>query len=157
MSTLPDLASLPARPPSEVEWEELLVRLEIAPRALAIAVEETPPADPDVARVLRSGVRRERELRAALEAMHAGGEASPPAGPEPAAEADAGELLAELARLRSRNFAFVQRRGVDVWEWRVEGGPLGGTTAYQLLRATMRSDREMLERIRRARTGRAAC
>lgn len=154
-STLPELASLPARPPSEVEWEELLVRLEIAPRALAIPVEETPAADPDVISALRSGVQRERELRAALEAMHAGRQVPPPAQPEPAA--DVGELLEELTRLRARNFAFVQRRGVEVWGWRAEGGPFGGATAYQILQAVVRGDREMLERVRRARTRGAAC
>lgn len=156
MSFHADLASLPERPPSEVEWEELLVRLEIAPRALAIAVEETPPADPGVINALRSGVQREWELRAVLEAMYAGRETSPPAGPEPAAETGPAELLEEFARLRARNFAFVQRRGVDVWGWRAEGGPFGGATAYQLLLDTMRNDRTLLERIRRAR-GRAAC
>ena len=38
-----------ARPLSEVEWEELLVRYELTPRALRVALDDGDPAGPRVA------------------------------------------------------------------------------------------------------------
>ena len=37
------LDAYPQRPPSEVEWEELLVKYEITPRALRLAAEDAGP------------------------------------------------------------------------------------------------------------------
>jgi hypothetical protein len=37
----------PAAPPSEVEWEELLVRYELTPRALRAALEDLEDGDAD--------------------------------------------------------------------------------------------------------------
>ena len=43
-----DTRDLPERPPSEVEWEELLVKLDIAPRALRVAVDDAGGDTPAV-------------------------------------------------------------------------------------------------------------
>src|SRR5699024_5415795 len=44
----------PLRPPSEVEWEERLVRLEIAPRARPLAAEDARAADPALVALLQA-------------------------------------------------------------------------------------------------------
>ena len=142
---------LPARPPSEVEWEDLLVRVEIAPRALRVAVEDAGD-DPRVADVLVRGVRAETALQRMLEAIVDGREV--------AGSADAGELpgdpaalLAEYARLRMRSFVMVQRRGLNVWDWTVRGGPYDGATAYQLFQAAAQMDGMLLSAVRQAARG----
>lgn len=152
-----DPRTLPARPPSEVEWEDLLVRLEIMPRALRVAVEDAPPDSAAVAGALRAGVRAEAALQGMLEAMVDGRDVSADAGP--GAEAMPGDpraLLAEYARLRMRSFVMVQRRGLNVWDWTVRGGPFGGATAYQLFQAAARSDGELLAAVRAAGRGERA-
>ena len=40
-----DLLKLPARPESEVEWEDLLVRLELMPKALRVELEHPGRAE----------------------------------------------------------------------------------------------------------------
>ncbi|HYR12300.1 MAG TPA: hypothetical protein VEQ60_31220 [Longimicrobium sp.] len=153
-----DPRTLPARPPSEVEWEDLLVRLEIMPRALRVAIEDAPADAPALTQALRDGVRAEAALQAMLEAMVDGRElaADAPAGPE-AMPGDAQALLAEYARLRTRSFVMVQRRGLNVWDWRVRGGPYDGATAYQLFQAAARTDGMLLAAVRGAgREGAAA-
>lgn len=144
-----DPRALPARPPSEVEWEELLVRLEIAPRALRIAVDEAPADDPAVRDALLTGLMAELVLQATVEAMVEGREAPDGAGMEDA-RADAGELLGRFAQLRARTFAMVQRRGLNVWEWTARGGAWPGATAYQVLQAAARSDGRLLDAVRGA-------
>ena len=51
-----------------------------------------------------------------------------------------------FAGLRARTFAMVQRRGLDVWDWRVEGDG----TVYQLLRWLAEHDASLLTRLRAA-------
>jgi hypothetical protein len=60
---------------------------------------------------------------------------------------DARWLADRFAAVRARNFAMVQRRGVDVWEW---AGELDGlrVTVYQLLSWLMRSDAALLAALR---------
>ncbi|HEX5726048.1 MAG TPA: hypothetical protein VFX98_11320, partial [Longimicrobiaceae bacterium] len=65
-------ASLPARPPSAAEWEELLVRLEIAPRAARLALEDAGARAGALRGPLLHLVRRERWLARALEALRDG-------------------------------------------------------------------------------------
>jgi N-acetylmuramic acid 6-phosphate etherase len=146
------LAAYPERPPSEVEWEELLQRVELAPRALRFAVDDAAPGAPGVMEALRHAFAWEVRLRAALEAMTGQPPAALPAemadGPR-----DAEEAVLWIARLRARNFAMVQRRGLEVWGWRAADGPLGGLTAYQLLSGTVARDRETLDGVRAARRG----
>ena len=58
--------------------------------------------------------------------------------------------------MRARNFAMVQRRGVDVWEW---AGELDGVrvTVYQLLSWLMRRDAEALAALRSPAPAVGAC
>lgn len=144
-----DPRTLPARPPSEVEWEDLLVRVEIASRALRIAVEDAPADHPGVVPALQRGVRAERALQDTLLAIIDGREAPDGAGTEEMS-ADPAALVAEYARLRGRSFVMVQRRGLNVWDWTVRGGPHDGATAYQLFQAAARMDGELLAAMRRA-------
>lgn len=150
---LPDeVRAFPARPPSEVEWEDLLVRVEIAPRALRIAVEEAPRDDPDLIQLLQTGVFFEARLQHLLEAMIDGREV------EYGFEArnvpgDVDALIEAYARLRYRSFLMMQRRGINVWEWMVLGGEWAGATAYQLFQAAAHRDGALLAGARRAGRG----
>jgi hypothetical protein len=147
-----DPRTFPARPPSEVEWEDLLVRVEIAPRALRVAVEDAPGDHPRVVDVLRRGVRAEAVLQDVLEAIIDGREARDGMGSE-ALPDDPVALLAEYARLRMRSFVMVQRRGLNVWDWTVRGGPFDGATTYQLFQAAARQDGMLLAAMREAARG----
>jgi hypothetical protein len=60
-------------------------------------------------------------------------------------------------RLRTRNFAMVQRRGIEVWEWRLETGDHTRPTVYQLLAYLAEGDIESLAKIRAATRGTDAC
>ncbi|HVH13281.1 MAG TPA: hypothetical protein VM759_09530 [Longimicrobium sp.] len=155
MSFLVDPRTLPARPPSEVEWEDLLVRVEIAPRALRVAVEDAPDDDPGVIDALRGGVLAEAVLQDMLEAIVEGREARDGMGIE-GLPGDPVGLLAEYQRLRMRSFVMVQRRGLNVWDWTVRGGPYDGATAYQLFQAAARMDGMLLAAVRSAARGGAA-
>jgi hypothetical protein len=150
-----DPRTFPARPPSEVEWEDLLVRVEIAPRALRVAVEDAPRDHPEVVGVLRRGVQGEMALQATLEAIVDGREAGDaPGGDDLPSDPEA--LLSEYIRLRMRSFVMVQRRGLNVWDWTVRGGPYDGATAYQLFQAAAHMDGHLLAALRgAARTGAA--
>lgn len=152
MTFLEDPRTLPARPPSEVEWEDLLVRAEIAPRALRVAVEDAPAGDPDVTEALRWAVTAEMVLQEMLEAIVDDREARDGLGVEGLA-GDPAALVAEYARLRMRSFVMVQRRGLNVWDWTVRGGPYSGATAYQLFQDAARRDGLLLDAVRQAARG----
>jgi len=147
---------LPARPPSEVEWEELLVRLEITPRAVRLAVEDAGGDSAVVREVLRDAIGKEIWWAELLQQLRDGrpvqmNRAIPLfPGPEPSA----GELVDGFAQLRERNFAQVQRRGLGVWEWEspVDGGQ-GTLTAYQVLQGMAHGDGETLAAVRAAGRG----
>ena len=148
-----DPRTLPARPPSEVEWEDLLVRVEIAPRALRVAVEDAPAGHPGVEEALGMGVMGEMALQEMVAAM-VDGRALPQETPDAGFSFHgAAELVAEYARLRHRSFVMVQRRGIDVWDWRVRGGAYDGATAYQLFQAAAQTDGTLLAAIRGAARG----
>lgn len=149
-----DPRTLPARPPSEVEWEDLLVRVEIAPRALRVAVEDAPAGHPGVTEALRTGVMAEMVLQEMLDAVVEGREARDGLGVE-GMEDDPQALVARYARLRTRSFVMVQRRGINVWDWTVRGGPYPGATAYQLFQGAARMDGMLLDAVRRAARGEA--
>jgi hypothetical protein len=139
------------RPPSEVEWEDLLVRVEIAPRALRVAVDDAG-AGPTVVEALREGVQREALIQASVESMVPGG-AAPDFDAVESAGGDgrgADELLARYESLRRRTFAMMQRRGLNVWDWRADGGPFDRATAYQLLQLAARTDADLLSAVRSA-------
>jgi hypothetical protein len=145
-------AALPPRPPSEVEWEELLMRVELMTRAFRNVMEDLDLQG--VSRELGEMVAREEAVARWLESRALGEETkaadSPPLAPE---------LLADrFVSLRARNFAMVQRRGLEVWEW--SGGFAGGevVTAYQLLRWLVGQDVAALAALRSPGRGEArAC
>lgn len=142
----------PPRPPSEVEWEDLLLRLEIAPRALALAVEDAGGRGASLLPDLKTAVLSDEWLGHAIEALSEG---------RPLArggdfllqlpnEHDLGKrYLVAFASRRARNFAMLQRRGIGVWDWRaeVDGEPV---TMYQLVCAVVDADGERLARVRQA-------
>lgn len=145
----------PARPPSIAEWEDLLVRYEIGPRALRIALSDLPLAAAEgdaVTDPLRALVFHERWTDTLFAAMRD----RAPVALRPRVElsdADADGLAERYARLRDRNFNAVQRRGLDVWEWSAEQPGSGTITAYQLLNAAVELDGHALARVRDAARG----
>ena len=145
------LQEFPERPPSEVEWEDLLVRLEIVPRALRLAVEDAGDS-PRTRDVVAKAVEREWLVNELLlpalrdgSPVHLGASASIQFDGEP----DSLALAEAFTALRDRNFAQVQRRGLNVWEWRSEvDGGTGQVTAYQMMQWMARSDGETLAEVR---------
>src|SRR5690606_27431838 len=65
--------------------------------------------------------------------------------------------LARFVRLRVRNFAMVQRRGIDVWDWSAKLDDGRRATAYQLLGYLAAGDVETLAALRGAARGSGAC
>ncbi len=154
------VADVPELPESEVEWEDLLYRLELMTRALRVALEELPVESAGARKVLRELADREESAGRLLEAAAdvAAENDSLAAGPlqdeSHGYEADVDRFL----RCRAHNFAMLQRRGVDVWQWRVEvpgGGPIG---VYPFLVWLARGDIDGLSALRSiAERERAAC
>lgn len=149
-------AAFAARPASEMEWEDLLVRYEIGPRALRFALADGDadgPARGHVADLLHQLVVNEMRTAAAFEAMRDGVPmAQADAEGETAAEAP-GALVERFDRLRARNFAAVQRRGLEVWDWRTEVHPHGAVTAHQVIQSSVALDGETLAAVRAALRG----
>jgi hypothetical protein len=152
------LARLPERPPSEVEWEDLLFRLELMLRAIRVVLEEIPQAGSRSGRdgILHEMVGRERFVARFLE------EAAAPTG---AVEGSAGGAAAAgedpvrlFLRLRARNFAMVQRRGIDVWNWSGGADDAGRATVYQVLSHLAAGDVAALAELRsHTRAGADSC
>lgn len=145
----------PAAPPSEVEWEELLVRYELTPRALRVALEDGEldgPARERVGDLLRALVAHELQAARLLAAMRDGRPVDGETGIE-MMTADPGAAYERFAALRGRNFAAVQRRGLEVWGWRAEAPGIGAVTAYQLILASTALDAETLAGMRDALRG----
>lgn len=137
MTTLapPDeLARFAPRPPSEIEWEDLLLRLEIVPRVVRNTLEETDPADSRLIELLGGIVEREARVGGWLEgiAADAAGREAPAGEPERAA-GDVDWLSRRFASLRARTFVMVQRRGLEVWGWEGDLEPGRGATVHQVL------------------------
>ena len=149
----------PAAPPSEVEWEELLVRYELGPRALRSAldgVELDGDARERVGDLVRVLVFNEIQVSALFAAMRDG----VPVRTEPRIvmlSDDPRAACARFAELRGRNFAAVQRRGLEVWGWRAESPWMGPVTAHQLILASTALDAETLAGVREALRGAGAC
>jgi hypothetical protein len=139
-------------PPSEVEWEELLVRYELGPRALRVALDDAPDDAETAERIrvlLTALVLNEMWVGVLFEAMRDG--RSPPAKPRMAPQ----PTYERYAELRRRNFATVQRRGIEVWTWRTQDP--GTVTAHQVILASTALDGETLAGIRQAARGVGAC
>jgi hypothetical protein len=147
----------PAVPPSEVEWEELLVRYELTPRALRAALDDAEldgEARERVGDLLRALVVNELQVTALFAAMRHGH----PVDGQTRIEVMAAEPRAAYARfaeLRGRNFAAVQRRGLEVWGWRAEAPGQGTVTAHQLILASTALDAQTLAGVREALGGAA--
>ncbi|HET7232800.1 MAG TPA: hypothetical protein VFJ16_22510 [Longimicrobium sp.] len=146
-----------ARPASEMEWEDLLVRYEIGPRALRIALDDAQgvagEARTRVCDLLRALVFNELWTADLFRSMHEGGR---PAHGSPRIEQlpdDPRALYDRYAALRGRNFAAVQRRGLEVWAWQAEAHPHGTVTAHQLIHAATALDGETLAGVREAARG----
>src|SRR3712207_7358012 len=109
--TAPDYAAFPERPPSEVEWEELLVRYEVTPRALRLAVDDAGPEHEEAVReVLARALADEAATADWLERARTG-------SPDGLADAEMSvdsvdEAVGRFTGLRARNFAAVQRGGL---------------------------------------------
>lgn len=153
------LLSFPPRPASEFEWEDLLVRIEMMPRVLRVAMEDVSPDDPEIRSLVGELVDQEIWTFRFLEeaAAHAEGWAvdSSSTAHVPAPLDDDG--VRRFERLRAKNFAILQRRGIAVWEWRPTSGEDSGPTVHQLLAHLAECDVATLGRIRTAVRGSDAC
>lgn len=139
-----EIAGMPERPAEIAEWEDLLVRIEIMPRALRGALEEPGVGDEEPSAAVEALLERELRVGRWLEVAAFGNAEQPSVRPP---ERDSRSLAERFAAARARNFAMVQRRGVDVWSW---AGEIDGTTVtvFQLLSWLVRSDAEVLAAIR---------
>lgn len=150
--------SFPTRPQSEFEWEDLLVRIEVMPRALGVSMEEIDAGEPAVDRILTELVGREEASRRMLEDAAALAEGTVASLSAPSQVVTFQEdNLARFVRLRVRNFAMVQRRGIEVWDWTVRLDDGRRATVYQLLGHMAASDVETLAALRGAARGTGAC
>ena len=155
------LRDVPAQPPSIAEWEDLLVRLDIAPRAVRVAIDDIAAPGEEVLRVLQVAVARESWYSGVIEALRLGHSFSPNVSFGPITFGDEGEERAGTAielcwafeATRTRNFAQVQRRGVEVWKWEAPLTGGGSMTVFQFLTVAARSDAETLAMIRAAGRG----
>jgi hypothetical protein len=148
----------PARPAGEMEWEDVLVRYEIAPRALRVALAEGDAEGPPRERLgdlLRALVFNELWTVLLFAAMRDRSGVSERPRME-TSSSDPAALFERFQRLRERNFNEVQRRGIDVWEWRAFAPRLGPVTAFQLIRASIELDGRTLAEVREALRGAGA-
>jgi hypothetical protein len=142
MTELQDrLLIFPARPPSEVEWEELLARLDLAPRAFQLAADDAE-GNPRVVHVLASAFALEHWFATALKELQAGGSIPLDFGYTPGAGGASAvrEVLDGFSALRARNFAALQRRGISVWEWSAATKEGGRVTTFQAASAVVEMD-----------------
>ena len=100
-------------------------------------------------RVLQQLAERELDARDFLE--RAAGE--PSSAPAESSEPPADEVQAvdRFVRLRARNFAMMQRRGIDVWGWRAMADDGEEATVHQLLSELVAEDVAALAQLRAAR------
>ncbi|HLL47489.1 MAG TPA: hypothetical protein VK399_12315 [Longimicrobiaceae bacterium] len=150
----------PPHPAHVADWEDLLVRLEIAPRALRVTLEDAPAGDPEVRALVARAAAAERVFQRTMEAMHAGAPLPDAGSALPEEPGDDVRSLAETyTSVRMRTFAMAQRRGVDVWAWQSADAEGRVLTVYQLFTRMVREDARLLaalrERIRAP--GGAAC
>ncbi len=156
-------ATLPGIPPSVAEWEDLLLRMEIMQRVLRNTLEAVPAGDAGAAEEVRALVERESEVGGWLEAV-SGGIGSAVAGRAADAAAghsesgDFGVLAEQFVSLRARNFAMLQRRGLEVWRWTAELSGHGEVSAFQVVSWLVANDVRSLAALReRSGTGTGAC
>jgi hypothetical protein len=153
-------ANFRARPLEVGEWEDLLLRFELGPRAIRIALDDHSGAPETLLACCARLVSAELRCSRALEAMQKGGTVPP--GPDaPAEPGSAGAMLKRLVEIyaaaRARNFAALQRRGLEVWDWTAPLEEGGEVTAAQLVRYGLQVDGDVLGEVRSAGRGVAAC
>lgn len=139
--------SLPPQPLEIAEWEDLLVRLEIMPRALRSTLDGVPNGA-EIDRIISEMVQREESAGRWLEVAATGEPADDSRGTRGPGIRNPVE---RFEALRLRNFSMVQRRGVEVWGWRATTGEGSEVTVYQLLSSLVLSDAEALLALRSAR------
>ncbi|MEX2572364.1 MAG: hypothetical protein WD737_13780 [Gemmatimonadota bacterium] len=142
------LPPVPRRPPSEFEWEDLLVRIEVMPKALRVALEQLPAQHPSVLPVLAAAGDREAGVRDFIE--RASGEPGRPAALKTGAQSTAvhEDALDRFVRIRTRNFAMLQRRGIDVWNWEAHVADGETATIHQVLTVLSQEDVKALAALR---------
>jgi hypothetical protein len=147
------------RPASIAEWEELLVRLDVGPRAVRLAVEELPPREPEggetawrrAEEVLRELLLGELRAKSWLDAMREG-TPLPEVPRTPSLGLETGDvdgLLHRFTESRARNFAAAQRRGLEVWDWEGDAPSGGRLSAFQLLSGRAAEDGRAIRELRR--------
>ncbi|MDR0786364.1 MAG: hypothetical protein LBG44_00610 [Gemmatimonadota bacterium] len=144
-------------PASEFEWEDLLVRIETMPRVLHVTLEEAGTDHPRVRLLVEELAARESRASEFLEAAAGraeGWSVSPTGAPD---DPHAESASHRFARMRARNFAMVQRRGIEVWGWRADSGEGPGPTVHQLMEYLAEGDVESLALIRAAAGEADAC
>jgi hypothetical protein len=125
-----------------MEWEDLLVRYEIAPRALRVALGDGDAAGPARERVcdlLLGLVANELWTQLIFAAMRDRAGISERPRFEFAKD-DPDALFERFQRLRGRNFNEVQRRGIDVWQWAADVPRFGPATAHQVILSSLERD-----------------
>jgi len=161
-TTLKSFAAYPAEPVDIAEWEDLLVRFEIMPRALRNTLERVA-AEGAAREALLKLLAREEWAVETFGALREGNAASaPPAETEVATDpgGDLEDLAVRIAQRRAKNFAQVQRRGLEVWGWSAMLGEHEKVTTFQLLRWLVAGDVAALAALRgaaRADSGAGAC
>lgn len=150
---LGDVANVPLEPPSIAEWEELLVRIEIAPRAVRATLHDAAPDDPEVRAELSRMVRGEIRWGHLLDALRQGAviQTELTSVPDERHDCDTTDVLVRaFAELRSRNSAQAQRRGLDVWAWRSPTDRGDTLSAFRVLSVMARYDARHLAALREA-------
>lgn len=117
-----DIATYPATPPGIAEWEDLLVRVELMPRALRTTLERARPSDSQVPILLSEMLAFEEWVRPALHALRDSD--TIPEFPDAYGYSVVGlngtalleSMFDHLSSLRTKNFVQVQRRGIDAGE-----------------------------------------
>lgn len=155
-------AAYPAEPADIAEWEDLLVRFEIMPRALRNTLERVSLEDAARAALLRLLAREEWAVETFGALREASAASAPPSEAEEPLDpgGDLEDLAVRIAQRRAKNFAQVQRRGLEVWGWSAPLGEHGGVTTFQLLRWLVAGDVAALAALRaaaRADSGAGAC
>lgn len=134
------------QPAGIAEWEELLARFELMPKALSSSLAQLDVDWAQVQPVLAGMLMRESWAAGALGALRGAGElpktTSAGAATAPALPDDEERLVVcrQLADLRGRNFAQLQRRGPGVWDWAAERTGGVRLTTNRLLRHLVEQD-----------------
>ncbi len=154
---MPDspFVAFPPRPADLAEWEELLVRFELGPRALRLALDDIARPSASLLDPLNRLVATELWTSRALTAMRIGETIPEKVGLSHADPANVPvalrKRLQEYTALRDDNFGARQRRGIQVWEWSAELESGGTVTAYQVVRRALQVDGEVLRAVRAVR------